>query len=106
MTKPWLSLTAETIHRMPGTVAVFEIADGDGTVLDIDYAGGRAVHGLRSKLTEALEHFGPGHRFRYEITTSYLSRYEEVAMVHHAAHRNLPARVIQRGAPRGRLSPS
>jgi hypothetical protein len=106
MTRPWRELAPETIAGVPGSVGVYEIGDADGVVVDICYAGGRSLFGLRGVLTGALNRFGPGHRFRYEVTTSYLTRYAEVAMDYRADHGDLPDAVTERGAPRGRLSAS
>ncbi len=44
-------------------------------------------------------------RFRYEITTSYLSRYRELLMVHAADHGAIPAGNVDTDLQLGRLSP-
>ena len=41
MSKPWARLTAEAIAAVPAQLGVYQIADGDQTILRIGYAGGR-----------------------------------------------------------------
>jgi len=72
-------------HRLSGSNGIYEIADEAGRLLYVGYAGSRARYGLRGKL---MEHFSdrelnPEIRdkarfFRYEVTSSYLSRWTEV----------------------------
>ncbi len=108
--KPWIALTAENIGAVPAQLGVFELADGSETVLEIGYAGGRELFGLRSALDGALDSAldgaggldsaGSGEApaaddgpslFRYELTHGYLTRWEELLMVHQAQHGRLPA---------------
>ena len=89
--KAWLALTAEAVSRLPGQLGVYEIADGDGKTLFIGYAGGRSRFGMRSEIGAELERrAGTAARFRYEINMQYLSRYQELLMVHQADHGSLP----------------
>lgn len=93
MSKPWIELTAPNVAAVPGQLGVFELAGADEIVVRIGYAGGRELFGLRSALDEAL-----GRRdseadplyFRYECTHGYLTRWEELLMVHQARHGRLP----------------
>lgn len=78
MTKPWIDLTEENIARLPGQTGVFQIGDAAGEVVEIGYAGGRSRFGLRSEIGERLAALGAGHRFRYEVTMQYSSRYSEL----------------------------
>ena len=81
MTKPWIDLTEENVTRLPGQTGVYEIADGSGQVLETGYAGGRSRFGLRSELGGRLAALGTGHRFRYEVTVQYMSRYSELVNI-------------------------
>jgi hypothetical protein len=89
MEKPWRELTAEVLAALPAELGVFQLADADGRVLRIGYAGGRTLFGLRSELQAALAK-GEAAKFRTEVTAQYLSRYEELLMVHAADFGELP----------------
>jgi hypothetical protein len=107
MTKPWLVVTAETLAAIPPATGVFELRRSDGEVIDIGYAGGRDLFGLRSRISAAAE--SPGHidlQMRYEIHVQYLSRYVELVLAHRATHGgSIPEIVGKRPiAVRGRLS--
>lgn len=39
MTKPWLKSSADELRSVPVSTGVYEIADADGTVIDIGFAG-------------------------------------------------------------------
>jgi hypothetical protein len=83
MTKPFQPLTEEAVRRLPGQLGVFELAADDGEVRRIGYAGARQPFGVRS----ALEPFvGRYPAFRWECTTAYLTRWQELLMVHKASH--------------------
>ncbi len=85
-------------------MGVYELADADGTVLLIGYAGGRSRFGMRGEIAAAVERTQGAARFRYEVTTAYLTRYQELLMVHQAEFGGLPPG----NAPEpglGRLSP-
>jgi hypothetical protein len=89
MSKPWIDLTGENVARLPGQTGVYEIADASGEVLETGYAGGRSRFGLRSELDARLAALGADHRFRYEVTVQYMSRYGELVGI--AAGRIRPA---------------
>ena len=95
LSKPWIPLALDAITAVPAQLGVFEIADETKTVVHIGYAGGRELFGLRSALTAALdERTGAGLAagyFRYELTHGYLTRWEELLMVHRAIHGRLPS---------------
>jgi hypothetical protein len=107
MQSAWLPLDAEHVAAVGGYMGVYELASGDGEVVFIGYAGGRSVFGLRGELAAVLE-ARPGAQlsFRTEVTTTYLSRYKELLMVHLADHGSVP--VDNSDSPRdlGRLSPA
>jgi hypothetical protein len=105
LTKPWLALNAAAVRALPGQLGVFELADGAGRVLLIGYAGGRSLFGLRSEIERARSQHGGATQFRYEITMQYLSRYEELLMLHLADHGALPPENRDERRSIGRLSP-
>lgn len=101
----WRPLTKEAVDALPGTLGVYEIADDEGRVVDIGYAGARAIFGLRTMLGAWLEK-PETWQFCYEVTSSYLTRYRELVMVHQARYGDLPQMV--RDNPErvtGRLQP-
>jgi hypothetical protein len=104
--KPWRPLNAETVADLRGELGVYQLGDADGRVLRIGYAGGRSLFGLRGELGAALS-AGEATRFRVEVTAQYLSRYEELLMVHKADFGDLPPGNDAEARRRvGRLSPS
>jgi hypothetical protein len=100
--RPWTPLEDETVRPIPAMLGVYELGDADGRVRLIGYAGGRSLFGLRS---EIAAHVGSFDRFRYEITSAYLSRWQELLMVHQADHGALPPDQPEPGRRLGRLSP-
>jgi hypothetical protein len=103
--KPWTDLTPEAVAALAGELGVYQLGDPQGRVVRIGYAGGRTLFGLRSELQAALA-AGEAARFRTEVTAQYLSRYEELLMVHVADHGQLPPGNAAEGRRRlGRLSP-
>lgn len=88
-----------------GELGVYHLGDEAGRVLRIGYAGGRSLFGLRGELAAVLA-AGEAARFRVEVTAQYLSRYEELLMVHKADFGDLPPGNAADGRRRlGRLSP-
>jgi hypothetical protein len=103
--KPWKALTAEAVARLAGELGVYQLADGEGSLIRIGYAGGRSLFGLRGELQAALA-AGEAAQFRVEVTAGYLSRYEELLMVHKADFGVLPrGNGADAGRRLGRLSP-
>ena len=110
LTKPWQPLNEETVRPLQAQLGVYEIADADGTVLFIGFAGGRALFGLRGKLLEEIEKARPAAaQFRVEVNQQYWSRQHELLMAYQADHGDLP-RDNAAGEARpnvlGRLSPA
>jgi hypothetical protein len=103
--KPWRPLTAENVAGLAGELGVYQLGDAEGRVLRIGYAGGRTLFGLRSELETALAK-GEAVQFRTEVNAQYMSRWEELLMVHKADFGALPSGNLA-DAPRrlGRLSP-
>jgi len=103
--KPWRPLTAANVAALAAELGVYQLADAEGRVVRIGYAGGRTLFGLRSELQAALA-AGEAAKFRTEVTAQYLSRYEELLMVHAADHGALPPGNAADARRRmGRLSP-
>jgi hypothetical protein len=103
--KPWRELTAANIASLAAELGVYQLGDAQGRVLRIGYAGGRTLFGLRSELEAALA-AGEAANFRTEVNAQYLSRYEELLMVHKADFGELPAGNGADARRRlGRLSP-
>jgi len=81
LTKPWLTI-AEALGVLHGHLGVFQLADANGDVIYIGYAGGKSRFGIRAEVAEAAESVPGAVSVRYEITTAYLSRFRELMMVH------------------------
>ena len=105
LTKPWATLAPDAIRALPGHLGVFELADGTGRVLHIGYAGGRSLFGLRSAIGDAHRRHPGAAQFRYEVNMQYLSRYQELLMLHKADHGALPDGNAGERMRLGRLSP-
>ena len=105
--KAWIPLVEQNVADLSGQLGVYEIADASGEVVYVGYAGGRSRFGLRGELEAELERRGPeGSHFRYEVNMQYLTRYQELLMVHRADRGELPAENRGHTTPRlGRLSP-
>ena len=105
--KPWRELTAETAKALPGQLGVYQVADGQGTVLYIGQAGARSPFGLRSELQREFTERGEGCQFRVEVNQQYRTRWFELLMVYQADHGSLPVDNAKNPPPNlGRLSPS
>ncbi|HYM31691.1 MAG TPA: hypothetical protein VEU47_10350 [Candidatus Cybelea sp.] len=107
ISKEWIELNEASVRALPGQLGVYQIAEPDGAIIYIGYAGGRTLFGLRSEIERWLkQRGGRPTRFRYEVNMQYLSRFQELLMLHQADHGKLPAE-NKRGEVRrlGRLSP-
>jgi hypothetical protein len=103
--KPWRDLTPETVADLAAELGVYQLADAEGRIVRIGYAGGRTLFGLRSELEAALKE-GAVVKFRTEVTSQYLSRYEELLMAHFADFGALPSgNASDRGLRLGRIKP-
>lgn len=112
LVKPWIDLATLDPGSIPAQLGVYQIADTDRRITYIGYAGGREPFGLRSAIGAWLAG-GPGLRrhpapayARYEITHGYLSRWEELIMVHRHDCGHLPAGNMEAGHRAGRLTPA
>ena len=86
-----------------GEMGIYQLADADGNVVFIGYAGGASPFGLRGEISAFERHAPEAVSVRFEITTAYLSRYQELLMLHVADHGELPR--CNSAQNLGRLSP-
>lgn len=106
MTKPFTPLGADTVKKLSGQLGVFQLADTQGNVIYIGFAGGRSLFGLRSEVTKAVEEVAGATAFRVEVNQQYTTRYQELLMLHVHDHGDVPAGNKGKPLPRlGRLSP-
>lgn len=104
--KPWTPLTEDAVAALGGHTGVFQIADEEKTVIYIGYAGGRSLFGLKGELEKEIG-TPRGAYFRTEVNAQYMSRYQELLMLHVADFGALPERNAVNPPPRlGRLSPA
>ena len=90
--KAWQELNEENVALLTGCLGVFEVASVDDEVLQIGYAGGRSLFGLRGVLSDvAAEHPGESLQFRTESNMQYISRWKELLMVHLAENGSMPS---------------
>jgi hypothetical protein len=101
--KPWIDL-AQGLDKLRGQMGVFQLADHQQQVIYIGYAGGKSLHGLRGEIGQAAQSYTNAKFMRFEITTSYLSRYKEILMIHQADFGELPE--YSPKIKLGRLSPA
>lgn len=106
--KTWHALNEVEVSRLGCELGVYQLADERGHVVRIGYAGGRSLFGLRGELkNELANHPGERLQFRVEITSQYMSRYEELLMIHKADHGGLPEHnAADRGRRIGRIHPA
>jgi hypothetical protein len=106
MRREWQPLDEEHVEPVGGHMGVYELSGPKGTVVCIGFAGGRSTFGLRGELREKLlQTNGDDRWFRYEITSSYLSRFRELIMIHIHDFGSLPVENAPDGYTFGRLSP-
>lgn len=87
--KPWLTITdAKLLLR--GNLGVYQLADAEGSVLFIGYAGGKSRFGLKGEVMAASESRPAATHVRWEVTTAYLTRYKELLMLHEYENGQLP----------------
>lgn len=95
-------LTAAAAAALPGQLGVFELVDAGGHTVRIGQAGGSETFGLRSAL-EAVAAERTDLSFRYECTHGYRSRWQELLMLHHTEHGELPPENVDDERLIGRL---
>ena len=105
--KPWLELNTAAIDALPGQMGVFHVADANRKILTIGFAGARDLFGIRTALEREVERHGSAAAlFRYEFTSNYRSRWDELLMLHLHDHGALPPHQADEANRVGRLSPS
>ena len=106
--KPFQTLTQENIEPIQGQLGVYQLADADSNIFYIGYAGGRSLFGLHGELTREMEEQqGKETLFRCEVNMQYISRYEELLMLHKFDFGELPERVLREYPYKiGTLSPA
>jgi hypothetical protein len=101
--KPWLDLCHAEIARVGGQLGVYELADGEGDIIFIGFAGGRSLFGLQGELEAKV---GAAVKFRIEITSAYMTRHRELLMVYYFDHGRYPIDNVDVESMRlGKLSP-
>ena len=104
--KPWEHLNSEAIAALPGQLGVYQVADEEGNVLSVGYAGAKHLFGIRSALEEELSlHKDTAKFFRCEFTSNYRSRWDELLMLHLHDNGELPPHQRDEESRAGRLSP-
>ena len=105
LTKPWREFSPHAIRDLSGQLGVYQLANSNGDVVYIGYAGGREPFGLRSALQRHFElGTGGAARFRCEVNMQYQSRWRELLMLHLADYGALPvANTDARDVPLGRI---
>jgi hypothetical protein len=102
--KPWRPLEESEAASLPAQLGVYQIADATGEIVRIGYAGGKSRFGLRGEIgAHAAARRGENARFRCEINMQYMSRYQELLMVHLAEHGRLPRENTERADRVGRI---
>lgn len=86
--KPWQPLGG--LADLPGHMGVFELSDRAGAVLFVGVAGGRSRFGLRGEIQAATARLPEAAGYRLEVTTAYLTRYQELLMAHRSGHGGWP----------------
>ena len=80
MHKPWLNI-AEATGLLRGNLGVYQLADEHQQVLYIGYAGGNSLFGLKGEVGQTLQRLPQACLVRWEVTSSYLTRYKELLML-------------------------
>lgn len=85
--KPWQVLEADSLRRISGQLGVFELGNEQGAVIYVGIADARSLFGLKGELESRI---GTAPRFRFEVTTMYSTRSQELLMQHYAEHGDYP----------------
>ena len=105
--KPWHELAESELVEESTATGVYQLADEEGRIVDIGYAGARSRFGLREVLEQCLTQSSKPLKYRVEVNHNYLSRFRELLLVHRYDYGELPVEVSRRGIDvHGRLNPS
>lgn len=74
----WRALDEAAVAEIPVTLGVYEIADEDGNIVELGYAGGRSAFGLRGEILQKAADFDEPLVYRVEVTHAYMSRHKEL----------------------------
>ena len=87
--KPWIP--SERLNEvLAGHMGVFQLANDNSQIIFIGIAGGKSPGGLKHEVAKMLATFPYAESFRYEITTSYWSRFKELMALHWSEHKSYP----------------
>ena len=101
--KPWIS--SDRLNEvLAGHMGVFQLANDSDQIIFIGFAGGKSPGGLRLEVAKMMAAFPDAESFRYEITTSYWSRFKELMSLHWAEHKSYPK--LNERTQVGRISPT
>lgn len=91
--KPWQQPDPDALRQIPAVLGVYELADADGLLLYIGFAGGREPFGLRSKIARHFsdEELNPVLReraalYRWQSTQQYTTERIERLMFYRRDH--------------------
>lgn len=97
LNKPWESFDPAQVKELSGSNGPYELADADGAVLYIGYAGSKANFGLRGKIADHFSdrELNPAIRgrvalYRYEVNSMYYSRWVDLLSRYREDYDRLP----------------
>lgn len=95
--KAWESFDPARLKELSGSNGVYELADAQGDVIYIGYAGSKANFGLRGKIADHFSEQEPNAaingrvaQFRYEVNSMYYSRWVDLLSRHREDFEVLP----------------
>ena len=110
LSKAWQPLSEEAIASLLAQLGVYQLANQQSEVLAIGFAGARHPFGIRTALAEEIDRLAElgetATQYRYEFTSNYRSRWNELLMLHIAEFGELPATQGERPSRIGRLNPA
>ena len=89
LSKKWLPID-EALGLLRGNLGVYQLADAEQQIRFVGYAGGKSLFGLKGEVQVAVQRLPAATLVRWEVTTSYLSRYKELLMLHYHDYGELP----------------
>ncbi|HLC41494.1 MAG TPA: hypothetical protein VJO34_07675 [Methylomirabilota bacterium] len=82
---PWTEFDPTNTKSISGSNGVYEVADEQGGVIYVGYAGGKDLFGIRGKIMQHFSSDEPNpviraraRRYHYEVTSMWLSRWVEI----------------------------
>jgi hypothetical protein len=101
----WTRLTTEAARAAGCYLGTYRLRNDQDEIVYIGYAGSRAAFGLRGLLEEHLRSATEPLWFTTDVTSSYLTRYQELLMLHRFEHGGLPRYNRENIDRIGRLTP-